>query len=132
MGEMISLEREGSVGQILLHRAPANAYNKEFTQELDEAVEAVRSDDAIHAVVLSSTLPRFFSAGADVKFFQASTMPEKEKFILHMHEVLRKIEMTPKVFIAAIAGHCLGGGMEIALALDPSPGMCSRISTLEL
>jgi enoyl-CoA hydratase/carnithine racemase len=115
---MISLEREGLVGQILLHRAPANAYNRGFTQELDEAVEAVRGDDAIHAVVLSSTLPRFFSAGADVKFFQASTMPEKEKFILHMHEVLRKIEMTPKVFIAAIAGHCLGGGMEIALACD--------------
>ena len=80
---MISLEREGLVGQILLHRAPANAYNRGFTQELDEAVEAVRGDDAIHAVVLSSTLPRFFSAGADVKFFQASTMPEKEKFILH-------------------------------------------------
>src|SRR5438270_4343972 len=115
---MISLEREGAVGQISLHRPPANAYNQQFALELDEAVEGVRADDGVQAVVLTSTLPRFFSAGADVKFFQASTLPQKEKFILHMHEVLRKIELTPKVFIAAINGHCLGGGMEIALACD--------------
>lgn len=115
---MISLERAGAVGQISLHRAPANAYNRQFALELDEAVVAVRGDDGIQAVVLTSTVPRFFSAGADVKFFQASTLPEKEKFILHMHEVLRKIELTPKVFIAAITGHCLGGGMEIALSCD--------------
>src|SRR5438270_838831 len=115
---MISLEREGAVGQISLHRPPANAYNQQFALELDEAVEGVRADDGVQAVVLTSTLPRFFSAGADVKFFQASTLPQKEKFILRMHEVLRKIELTPKVFIAAINGHCLGGGMEIALACD--------------
>ncbi|HKV45553.1 MAG TPA: enoyl-CoA hydratase-related protein [bacterium] len=115
---MISLERAGAVGQISLHRPPANAYNRQFAQELDEAVEAVRAEDGIQAVVLTSTVPRFFSAGADVKFFQAATLPEKEKFILRMHEVLRKIELTPKVFIAAITGHCLGGGMEIALSCD--------------
>jgi enoyl-CoA hydratase/carnithine racemase len=115
---MISLEGAGAVGQISLHRPPANAYNRQFAQELDEAVEAVRAEDGIQAVVLTSTVPRFFSAGADVKFFQASTLAEKEKFILRMHEVLRKIELTPKVFIAAITGHCLGGGMEIALSCD--------------
>ena len=74
---MISLEREGAVGQISLHRAPANAYNREFAQELDVAVEAVRADDAICAAVVSSALPRFFSAGADIKFFQASSWRRK-------------------------------------------------------
>jgi len=118
VGDVISLERDGAVGQISLHRPPANAYNQQFAEELGEAVEAARADDGIRAVVVTSTLPRFFSAGADIKMFQASTLPEKEKFILRMHEVLRKIEMTPKVFLAAITGHCLGGGLEIALACD--------------
>src|SRR5207244_9545403 len=67
-----------AVGQISLHRPPANAYNQQFALELDEAVETVRADDRIQAAVLTSTLPRFFSAGADVKFFQASTLPQKE------------------------------------------------------
>lgn len=118
VGDLISLDRQGAVGQISLHRAPVNAYNAEFAEELNEAVEAARADDGIRAVVLTSTVPKFFSAGADIKFFQSSTPAQKEKFILRMHEVLRKIELTPKVFIAAITGHCLGGGMEIALACD--------------
>lgn len=118
MGDLISLERDGGIGQISLHRPPANAYNGQFMRELDEAVEAVRADDGVRVAVVTSTLPRFFCAGADVKMFQASSLREKEKFILRMHEVLRTIELTPKVFIAAINGHCLGGGMEIALACD--------------
>jgi len=115
---MISLEREGTVGQISLHRPPANAYNPQFAAEFDEAVEGVRADDGIRAVIVTSTLPRFFSAGADIKWFITSTIEEKVKFITRMHEVLRKVEATPKVFIAAIGGHCLGGGMEIALTCD--------------
>ncbi len=118
MGEMISLEREGAVGRVALHRAPANAYNPQFADELDAAVETIRGDDGIRAVILTSTVPRFFSAGADIKFFQASTFPEKVRFISRMHEVLRRVETMPKVFIAAIPGHCLGGGLEIALACD--------------
>lgn len=118
MGEMISLDREGGVGVISLHRAPANAYNPQFADELRTAVDGARDDSAIRAVVVRSTLPKFFCAGADVKWFASSTLDEKILFITHMHEVLRRVETTPKVFIAAIAGHCLGGGMEIALACD--------------
>src|SRR5579884_3067592 len=114
---MVSLEREGAVAQISLHRAPANAYNPQFARELEDAVNDARADD-IRAVVVTSAVPRFFSAGADIKFFQASTLAEKVAFISHMHEVLRRVETMPKVFIAAITGHCLGGGLEIALACD--------------
>jgi enoyl-CoA hydratase/carnithine racemase len=118
MGEMISLEREGAVGVISLHRAPANAYNPQFAGEFRAAVDGARDDPAVRAVIVRSTLPKFFSAGADVKWFAGSTLEDKVMFITHMHEVLRRVETTPKVFIAAIAGHCLGGGMEIALACD--------------
>ncbi len=118
MGEIISLEREGTVGQISIHRPPANAYNPQFARELNEIVETIRGEDAIRAVILTSTVPRFFSAGADIKFFQSSALAEKVRFISYMHDVLRKIETTPIIFIAAITGHCLGGGLEIALACD--------------
>jgi enoyl-CoA hydratase/carnithine racemase len=118
MGEMIGLDREGAVGVISLHRAPANAYNPQFAEELRAAVDGARDDSAVRAVIVRSTLPKFFCAGADVKWFASSTLDEKVLFITHMHEVLRRIETTSKVFIAAIAGHCLGGGMEIALACD--------------
>lgn len=118
MGEIISLEREGAVGQIVLHRPPVNAYNPQFARELGDAVEGVRSDGGIRAVIVTSTVPRFFCAGADLKFFQSATLDEKVAFITHMHEVLRTVETMPIVFIAAITGHCLGGGLEIALACD--------------
>jgi enoyl-CoA hydratase/carnithine racemase len=118
VGEIISLEREGTLGQISLHRPPVNAYNPQFASELRDAVEGVRADGRIRAVIVTSTVPRFFCAGADLKFFQSSTLDEKVAFITRMHEVLRTIETMPIVFIAAITGHCLGGGMEIALACD--------------
>ena len=118
MGEMISLDREGAVGVISLHRAPANAYNPQFADEFRAAVNGARDNPAVQAVIVRSTLPKFFSAGADVKWFASSTLEDKVLFITHMHEVLRRIETTSKVFIAAISGHCLGGGLEIALACD--------------
>ena len=118
MGEIISLEREGAVGQISLHRPPVNAYNPQFARELCDAVEGVRADGRIRAVIITSTVPRFFCAGADIKFFQTSTFDEKVAFITLMHEVLRRVETMPIVFIAAVTGHCLGGGLEIALACD--------------
>src|SRR6202043_587135 len=68
--------------------------------------------------VLMSDLPKFFSAGADINMFRTVSSKARAMTILHMHEVLLKMEHTPKVFIAAIGGHCLGGGLEIALATD--------------
>jgi enoyl-CoA hydratase/carnithine racemase len=65
-----------------------------------------------------SDLPKFFSAGADINMFRTVSSKARAMTILHMHEVLLKMEHTPKVFIAAIGGHCLGGGLEISLATD--------------
>ncbi|MDQ6709169.1 MAG: enoyl-CoA hydratase/isomerase family protein [Candidatus Dormibacteraeota bacterium] len=115
----VSVSREGDgVALIHLHRPPANSYDKAFADDLNAAIDEVRFDEGVNAVVLMSDLPKFFSAGADINMFRTVTPKARAMTILHMHEILLKMERTPKVFIAAIGGHCLGGGLEISLATD--------------
>jgi enoyl-CoA hydratase/carnithine racemase len=113
----VSREHEG-VALIHFNRPPANSYNKGFIDDLNAAVDQVRFDENVHAAVLTSDLPKFFSAGADINMFRTTTAKTRAMIILHAHEVLLKMERTPKVFISAISGHALGGGLEIALATD--------------
>jgi enoyl-CoA hydratase/carnithine racemase len=114
----VSRERDG-VALVHLNRPPANSYNRAFLDDLNAAVDEVRWDgDLKGAVLVSDLAPRFFSAGADVVNFKTSTQEQRVMTVLHAHEILRKIENTPKVFVAAISGHALGGGLEIALACD--------------
>jgi enoyl-CoA hydratase/carnithine racemase len=114
----VSRERDG-VALVHLNRPPANSYDRAFLDALNAAVDEVRWDADIRGAVLVSDLaPRFFSAGADVNNFLSSTQQERVMTVLHAHEILLKIEHTPKVFVAAIGGHALGGGLEIALACD--------------
>jgi enoyl-CoA hydratase/carnithine racemase len=114
----VSRERDG-VALVHLNRPPANSYDREFLDALNAAVDEVRWDADIRGAVLVSDLaPRFFSAGADVNNFLSSTQAQRVMTVLHAHEILLKIERTPKIFVAAISGHALGGGLEIALACD--------------
>jgi enoyl-CoA hydratase/carnithine racemase len=114
----VSRERDG-VALIHLNRPPANSYDRAFLDALNAAVDEVRWTSEIRGAVLVSDLaPRFFSAGADIANFRASTQEQRVYTVLHAHEILLKIEHTPKVFVAAINGHALGGGLEIALACD--------------
>jgi enoyl-CoA hydratase/carnithine racemase len=114
----VRLEREGSVGVIVLDRPPANTYDYQFLQELGAAVDEARWDENVGAVVVTSALPKFFSAGADVKAFEAGSPRQRSMTVLLAHEVFRKFESTPLVFVAAVSGHALGGGLELALACD--------------
>jgi enoyl-CoA hydratase/carnithine racemase len=114
----VTTDRQGGVGLIRLDRPPANSYDKTFMDELNGAIDSIRFDESIRAAVVLSENTRFFSAGADIKMFLESALEFKRALILHAHEILQKIANTHKVFIAAIGGHCLGGGLEIALACD--------------
>ncbi|HZT05989.1 MAG TPA: enoyl-CoA hydratase/isomerase family protein, partial [Chloroflexota bacterium] len=114
----VSVERDNGIGIIKLNNPPANAYDHQVMKELDDAIYQVRFDPTIKVVVVASDLPRFFSAGANVAALKSGTAYERAAFDLHAHEVLAKFERTPKLIIAAVSGHCLGGGLEIALACD--------------
>src|ERR671932_2331019 len=114
----VSRERDG-VALVHLNRPPANSYDRAFLDDLNAAVDEVRWDGDVRGAVLVSDLaPRFFSAGADINNFKNSTQEQRVMTVLHAQEILLKIERTPKVFVAAISGHALGGGLEIALACD--------------
>ena len=114
----VRLEKEGAVGIIVLDRPPANSYDYAFLRSFASAIDDARVDPDIRAVLVTSASEKFFSAGADVGAFAAGTSRSRFMTALMAHEAFRKMENTPLVFIAVIAGHCLGGGFELALACD--------------
>jgi enoyl-CoA hydratase/carnithine racemase len=109
---------DNGIAVLEINRPPANAYTTELLKELDEAILSARFDDNVHVIVLTGKLERFFSAGADIKMLGNATLSYKNNFALHGHEVLMRMENTPKLVIAAINGHAQGGGLEIAMACD--------------
>src|SRR5882762_9609341 len=114
----VRLEKQDAIGHIVLDRPPANSYDRAFLDELDAAIEEARKDDSVRAIVVRSVSEKFFSAGADVSVFAKSDLDTQNAFVICANEAMGKFESTPKVVIAAINGHCLGGGFEIALCCD--------------
>jgi enoyl-CoA hydratase/carnithine racemase len=114
----VSFSVDEAIGVITLDRPPANSYDLEFIEELADAVREAAADDEVKVVVLRSASERFFSAGADVKAFNESTVEANMGMIRLSHETLSSISTIPKIFIAEINAHALGGGLEIALACD--------------
>ncbi len=117
-GKYIRTRNDDGVGYIEIGKPKANTYDLAMMQELDAAVEEFRFDDKARVIVLTSGVPGFFSAGADIEMLRASQPDFKAMFCLHCQETLDKLASTPKIVLAAINGHCVGGGLEIALACD--------------
>jgi enoyl-CoA hydratase/carnithine racemase len=114
----VSLSVEAGIGTITLDKPPANSYDLDYVQELGEAVQAAADDDAVKVVILRSASERFFSAGADIKAFLDGPHERNMAMIETSHRALSSIARIPKIFLAEINGHALGGGLEIPLACD--------------
>ena len=114
----VSFSAEGGIGTILLDKPPANSYDLAYIQELGAAVDEVARDDDVKVAIVRSASEKFFSAGADIKAFVAGSVEQNMEMIETSHRILSSIATVPKVFIAAINGHALGGGLEIPLACD--------------
>jgi enoyl-CoA hydratase/carnithine racemase len=113
----VTAEIQGRVAWITLDRPPANSYDAGFLEELDQAIGQVAEAEVAVAVVRSAS-EKFFSAGADVKAFLERSADENMVMCRRAHQVLDRFAAESPLFVAAIAGHALGGGYEIALACD--------------
>jgi enoyl-CoA hydratase/carnithine racemase len=109
---------ENGIALVTLNDPPANTYSYEMMQQLDRAILTARMDDAVQVIVITGKGEKFFCAGADIRMLADVTPSFKYYFCLHANETLSRLEQTPKLVIAAINGHCVGGGLEVAMAAD--------------
>ena len=116
--QLIHYRNENGVAVIEMDDPPANTYTHAMMRQLDEAILQARMDENAHVIILRGTGEKFFSAGADIKMLATSTPEWKYYFCLHANETLCRLEQTPKLVIAALEGHTVGGGLEIAMAAD--------------
>lgn len=116
--QKLDFETRDGVAVITLNDPPANTYSYEMMQQLDRAILDARMDESVQVIVITGKGEKFFCAGADIQMLASVTPTYKYYFCLHANETLNRLEQTPKLVIAAINGHCVGGGLEVAMAAD--------------
>lgn len=118
MPDLVAYRVEGGIAIFELNDPPANTYTYEMNRALDDCILRARMDDDVHVIVLRGAGEKFFSAGANIRMLTEVTPRFKYFFCLHANETMNRLEQTPKLVIAALNGHCVGGGLEIAMAAD--------------
>src|SRR5262245_11176319 len=115
---LVDYKKEGGIALLTLNDPPANTYTHEMMRDLDDAILKARFDSEVHVIVITGAGEKFFCAGANINMLQTVDPYFKYFFCLHANETRIRLEQTPKLVIAAINGHCVGGGLEIAMAAD--------------
>ncbi len=116
--QLIDYRTDAGVAVITMTDPPANTYTYEMNRQLDDAILRARMDNDVYVIVLTGAGDKFFSAGANIKMLASVDPTFKYYFCLHANETLLRLEHTPKLVIAALNGHTVGGGLEIAMAAD--------------
>jgi enoyl-CoA hydratase/carnithine racemase len=114
----VEVDRGDGVAVVTLNEPPANTYSYDLMRELDAAILDLRMDGKVHVIVLTGAGDKFFCAGATIGMLRDADPDFKYYFCLHANETLNRLEQTPKLVIAALNGHAVGGGLEVAMAAD--------------
>lgn len=116
--ECILFEKKEGIATISLNRPKVlNAMNKQLWLDLQSALEDVKKDPEIKAVIITGE-GRAFSTGADLKDSKDRDIDSYRDYLVELQETSRKIINFEKPIIAAINGYALGSGYELALACD--------------
>src|SRR5499433_2514883 len=115
---LVDYRVEHGIAILELNNPPANTYTYEMMRAFDECILRARFDPEVAVLVVRGQGERFFSAGADIHMLRSVDPTFKYYFCLHANETLLRLEQTPKLVIAALNGHTVGGGLEIAMAAD--------------
>ena len=118
LNQKISVRVADGITTIELCDPPANTYSYDMMLEIDSAVLAARMDPHVHVIVIRGSGEKFFCAGANIGMLKDAAPEFKYYFCLHANETLTRLEQTPKLVIAALNGHTVGGGLEVAMAAD--------------
>ncbi len=116
--EYFTTKTEDHIGVLRLNRPPANAHNIDVLLELQRAVESIRFDDDVRVAIFGSENEKFFSTGFDIGELQTESGQQIGYASQTSKEVIMKMRTTDTIFIALVNGHCMGGGLELALACD--------------
>ncbi len=115
---LVTYGSASGLATITLDDPPANAYTHAMMRQLDAAILRARFDDTVHVILITGAGEKMFCAGANIDELQKMEPAFKDNFCLHANETLNRLEQTPKLVIAALNGHCVGGGLEVAMAAD--------------
>lgn len=118
MEQSITLKIKNRVGYIIINRPKANCYEINFHKQLITCLDNANSNKEVKVIILKSALEKFFCAGADIKVFEANTVEGNKEMVRHAQLAANKLTDSKKITIAAITGHALGGGLELAMACD--------------
>src|SRR5205809_3387785 len=124
MGELVDVRREGAVARVVMHRKGNNAIAEDLMEELAVAFNELGADPGVRFAVLASDYEKYFSVGADLTSLadvdcdSPDATDQIALFMRRMNHHFSAIERCPKPVIAAINGHALGGGSELALCCD--------------
>ena len=116
--DLVNYRVDQGIAVLTLNDPPANTYSYEMMRQIDDRILEARMDETVQVIVLTGTGEKFFCAGANISMLANVTPEFKYYFCLHANETLNRLEQTPKLVIAAINGHCVGGGLEVAMAAD--------------